>query len=66
MSNDLCCVFCTSQLETIAHIFGTFSFTDNIWRRVLVLLDHIEDITLVEFNNFFFHFEKVKHRRGKL
>ncbi|XP_058766423.1 uncharacterized protein LOC131640023 [Vicia villosa] len=59
--NDSLCVFSKSQEETIAHIFGSCSFADYIWRRVLIWLDPFEELTLEEFKSFLCYVEKVKN-----
>ncbi|XP_058775790.1 uncharacterized protein LOC131650065 [Vicia villosa] len=61
VSNDLCCVFCTTQLEDTDHLFGSCLFTDYIWRRVMNWLYFFEEMYFEEFKNYFFNVEKVKN-----
>ncbi|XP_058723506.1 uncharacterized protein LOC131595221 [Vicia villosa] len=61
VSSDPCCVLCSSQLETNAHLFGDCPFTDYIWQRVVFWLDPLEEVTLDEFKNFSYHVDKVKN-----
>ncbi|XP_058742524.1 uncharacterized protein LOC131614996 [Vicia villosa] len=58
--NDLLCVFCEEEVESLSHLLCHCGIVSGIWRKVYNWLGSLEEITLEEFEEFFKHCDKVK------
>lgn len=58
--NDLTCVFCAEEEESLSHILSRCETVSEIWRKVYCWMGSMEEITLEEFEVFFDHCDKVK------
>lgn len=59
-ARDLCCVFCSTKLETLSHLFRCFSHSIRIWNNFSKWMGNLVDLSLGDFLDFFSHCDKVK------
>ncbi|XP_058733800.1 uncharacterized protein LOC131605468 [Vicia villosa] len=56
---DSVCALCSTEEESLSHLFFLCNVSIRIWRRVFMWLDLSEFMTLEEFGDFFYFYEKV-------
>ncbi|XP_058751954.1 uncharacterized protein LOC131625071 [Vicia villosa] len=59
-NNDLICIMCMTEEETLTHLFGDCEVELHIWRKVFALIGHIPELSFDNFVSVFFFCEKVK------
>ncbi|XP_058783785.1 uncharacterized protein LOC131658516 [Vicia villosa] len=56
---DSLCSLCMEKEESLSHLFLSCEITTRIWRRVFMCLDLSDLLTLEDFGDFFYNYEKI-------